>query len=156
MTNKLCFVTIALVAAFAVTGLAIGLEIGVGTEPSVSFAATWDLSPSLTILVSLGAAFGGDVQTGPLNAQAVSYAAGVELRYRIRRFALSSVSPYLGLGAFAQLSGGDMSVLLSSSAGMQIRILPNIYLVGEGSVLMPILDVSGWYWRLKLGVGFRF
>jgi len=148
MTTKLHFVTVVLVVAYAVTGLGMGLEIGVGTEPSVSFAATWDLSPSLALVTSFGVAVGGDVQTA-------TYTVGLEMRYHIR-LASSSVRPYLGLGTSARLSGGDLSVLLSSSAGVQIRMSPNIYLIGEGAVFVPILNVSEWYWRLKLGAGFQF
>ena len=162
MTTKLYFVTAVLVMTYAVAGFGVGLEIGVGTEPSVSFAAVWDLSPSLSLVTTFGVAFGGDVQTGSvtvqtgsLTAQTALYTTGAELRYNVR-LASSFVRPYLGVGAFAQMSSGDISVLLSSSAGMQIRMLPNIYLLGEGSVFVPIFDVSGWYWRLKLGAGFRF
>ena len=146
MTTKLHFVTVVLVGAYAIAGLGMGVEIGVGTEPSVSVAATWDLSPNLAFVTSFGVAFGGGVQTA-------SYTVGVEMRYHIR-LASSSVRPYLGLGASAQMGGGDISVLLTSSAGAQIHISPNIHLFGEGAVFVPVLDVSGWYWRLKLGAGF--
>jgi len=154
MRTTTFLVAVAVVLATAVTGLAVGVEIGVGTEPSVSFAATWDLSPSFTMVTSFGVAFGQGVQTGSSTVQTASYAVGVEMRYRIR-LASSSVRPYLGLGVFAQMGGGDVSVLLASSAGVQIRMLPNIYLFGEGAVFVSILDASGWYWRLKLGAGFR-
>ena len=161
MTTKLYFVTAVLIMACTVAGFGIGLEIGVGTEPSVSFAATWDFSPALSLVTTFGVAFGDvqtgsvTVQTGSSTAQTALYTTGAELRYNVR-LASSLVRPYLGVGAFAQMGGGDISVLLSSSAGMQIRMLPNIYLLGEGSVFVPIFDVSGWYWRLKLGAGFRF
>lgn len=162
MTTKLYFVTVVLVVAYAVTGLGIGLEVGVGTEPSVSFAATWDLSSSLSLATSFGVAFGGGVQTGsstvqtgPSIAQTALYTAGVEMRYHIR-LASPSFRPYLGLGAFARIGDGDISVLLSSSAGVQFRMSPNIYLLGEGAVFVPILNVSEWYWRVKLAAGFRF
>ena len=155
MTTKLYFVMVVLVAVYAVTGLGIGLEIGVGTEPSVSFAATWDLSPSLSLLSSFGVAFGGGVQTGSSGAETALYTTGAELRYHFR-LASSFVRPYLGLGAFAQMGDGDISVLLSPSAGVQFSMLPNIYLLGEGAVFVPILNASEWYWRVKLGAGFRF
>ena len=155
MTTKLYLVTAVLVVAYAMTGLGVGLEIGVGTGPSVSFAATWDLSPNLALVTSFGVVFGGRVQTGSSTVQTASYTVGVEMRYYIR-LASPSIRPYLGLGAFAQIGGGNVSVLLASSAGVQIRMLPNIYLFGEGVVFVPILDVSEWYWRLKLGAAFRF
>lgn len=155
MTTRLYLVTVVLVVACAMTGLGMGLEVSVGTGPSVSFGATWDLSPNLTLVTSFGVAFGGRVQTGSSTVQSTSYTVGVELRYHVR-LASPSIRPYLGFGAFVRMSGGDVSVLLASSAGVQVRMSPNIYLFGEGAVFVPILDVSGWYWRLKLGVGFRF
>lgn len=147
-------VAVAIVLATAVTGLALGVEIGVGTEPSVSFAATWEFSPNFAMVASFGVAFGRGVQTGSSTVQTASYTVGVEARYNIR-IAMSAVRPYLGLGAYVRMGSGDVSVLVSSSAGVQIRILPNVYLFGEGAALVPVLDVSGWYWRLELGAGFR-
>ena len=154
MRTTTILVAVAFVVATAVTGLAVGVEIGVGTEPSVSFAATWDFSPSFTVVTSFGVAFGQGVQTGSSTLQTASYTVGVEARYNIR-FATPAVRPYLGLGAYMQMRGGGVSVLVSSSAGVQIRMLPNVYLFGEGAAFVPILDASGWYWRLKLGAGFR-
>jgi hypothetical protein len=155
MKTKTLFVAVALVLATASAGLAVGVEIGVGTEPSISFAATWDISPSFTMVTSFGLAFGQGVQTGSITLQTASYTIGIEARYNIP-FATSAVRSYLGLGAFMHVDNGDISFLASSSAGVHIRMLPNVYLFGEGALFMPVLDVSGWYWRLKLGVGFLF
>lgn len=154
MTTKTLLVAVAFVLASVLTGWAVGVEIGVGTEPSISFAATWDLAPGFTMATSLGLAFGQGVQTGSITLQTASYTIGVEARYNIP-FATSAVRSYLGLGAFAQMGNGDILVLASTSAGVHIRMLPNVYLFGEGALFVPILDVSEWYWRLKLGVGFR-
>ena len=142
-------------AAAVVTGSAVGVEIGVGTEPSVSFAATWDLSPHLAVVTSFGAVFGhGGVQTASSTLQTASYTVGVEVRYSIR-FATSVLRPYLAVGVYAHLGNGETSVKVSSSLGVQIHMLPNVYLYSEGAVLVPILDSSGWTWRLKIGAGFR-
>jgi len=154
MRTKILLVVVASVLATAGAGLAVGVEIGVGTGPSVSLAATWELSPSFTMVTSFGVGFGQGVQTGSWALQTASYTIGVEARYNFGS-AASAVRSYLGLGMFFGVEGGDVSVLMSSSAGVQIRVLPNVYLFGEGAVFVPILDVSGWYWRLKLGVGLR-
>jgi hypothetical protein len=155
MRTKILVMTAVLVLASAATGLAVGGEIGVGTEPSVSFAATWDLSPSFAVVTSFGAVFWRGVQTGSSTLPSTSYTVGVEARYEIR-FLASAVRPYLGLGALAQTGSEGMSAVLSSTVGAQVRMLRNIFLFGEGSALLPVLDASSWYWRFKLGIGFRF
>jgi hypothetical protein len=154
MRTKTLLVAVAFVTATALAGMAVGVEIAIGTEPPISFAATWDLSPSLTMVTSLGVAFGRGAQTGSLTLQTASYTIGVEIRYNVP-FGMPAVRSYLGLGAYMQMASGDVSVLVSSSAGVQILMLPNVYLFGEGAAIVPVLDVSGWYWRLKLGIGFR-
>lgn len=141
--------------ATAAAASAADLEIGVGTEPSVSLAAVWDLSPSLSVAVSFGAVFGNGVQTGSFTLQTASYILGVEARYNVR-LATPIVEPYLGLGAFVRAQGGAAEVLMSSSVGARIRVLPNIWLIGEGTAFVPIFDIAEWTWRLKLAVGFRF
>jgi len=154
MRTKILLVGVMVVAAAVVTGSAVGVEIGVGTEPSVSFAATWDLSPHLAVVTSFGAIFGHGVQTASSTLQTASYTVGVEVRYSVR-FATSILRPYLAVGVYAYLGNGETSVKVSSSLGVQIQMLPNVYLYSEGAVLVPILDSSGWTWRLEIGVGFR-
>jgi hypothetical protein len=156
MKTKIVLVAALASLAVAMSGHAVGVEIGVGTEPSINLAATWELSQSLTLVTSLGVAFGGGgVQTGSLTVQTPSYTIGMELRYTIR-FATPIVLPYLGLGAQIEFSDDGVVGMVSSSAGVQIRVLQNVYVLGEGAAFVPIFDAAGWYWRLKLGVGFGF
>jgi len=156
MKTRIIVVAATAIMAIAVSGLAIGIELGVGTEPSINLAASWDLTESLSLLTTLGVAFGGGgVQTGPVTLQTPSYTIGMEIRYRIR-FATPIVRPYLGLGAQLVFGDGGVSGMLSSSVGVQIRVLSNVYVSGEGAAFVPIFDAATWYWRLKLGVGFRF
>jgi len=153
MKTKIALAAICVVCAAVVVGQAVGVEIGVGTEPSVSLAATWEISPSFTLVTSFGVAFGGGVQTGSLNLQTASYTICVEARYNIR-FETPIVLPYFGLGAQLAIGNGGVSGEVLSTVGVQVRALRNVYLLGEATVLVPILDVAEWYWRLKLGVGF--
>jgi len=152
-TRVLTIVAAMIVSSFAV-GAASGVEIGVGTDPSVSFTATWDVSPSFTLALSLGAVFAQGTQTGSFTVQSASYTIGVEARYMIE-LATPLVRPYLGFGAYLELTDGDTSMLMSSSVGVQVRMLPGIYLFSEGTAVVTILDPTEWFVRLKLGVGFR-
>lgn len=154
MKAKIVLTVVSLVWVTAVMAQAVGVEVGVGTEPSISFAAAWEISPSLAVVTSFGAAFGGGVQTGSATVQTASYTVGVEIRYSIR-LATPSVRPYLGLGALLAIGDGEVSGLVTSSAGVQVYLLRNVYLSGEAGVLVPILDLTGWFWRLKIGIGFR-
>jgi len=155
MKTRTFLLAVAIVCAVAISGLGFGLEVGVGTEPSISFAATWDISPSFTAVTSLGALFGGSVQTGSLTVQTMSYTLGVEFRYRAQFQALP-IAPYLGIGAFLEFGGGDTALLMASALGMQVNPLPHVHVFVEGAALVPIHDASRWSARLKLGFGYRF
>jgi len=155
MKAKIVLAVVSLVWVTAVMGQALGVEIGVGTEPSVSLAATWEISPGLTLVTSLGATFGGGVQTGSATVQTASYTIGVELRYNIR-LATPIVQPYLGLGVLLRIGDGQLSGVASSLVGVRVRLLPSVYVFSEATALVPILDPAAWSWRLKLGVGFQF
>jgi len=156
MKTRIMVVAAMAIVAIATSGVAIGIELGVGTEPSINLAASWELSESLSLLTTLGVSFGGGaVQTGSVTLQTPSYTIGMEIRYRIR-LASPIVRPYLGLGVQLALADGGVSGMLSSSAGMQIRVLSNVYVSGEGAAFVPIFDAAAWYWRLRLGIGFRF
>ena len=156
MKTKIMVVAAMAIVTIAVSGFTMGIELGVGTEPSINVAASWDLTESLSLLTTLGVVFGGGgVQTGPVTLQTPSYTIGMEIRYTIR-LATPIVRPYLGLGAQLVLADGGVSGMLSSSMGVRIRVLSNVYVSGEGGALVPIFDVAAWYWRLRLGVGFRF
>ena len=154
-TTRILVIVTALIASAAVVGAASGVEIGAGTEPSISFAVTWDVSPSFTVALSLGAIFEQGTQTGSFTVQSASYTVGLEARYVIQ-LATPLVRPYLGFGAYLQMGDAGTSMLMSSSIGVQVRMLPGIYLFSEGTAIVPILDPTAWFWRLKLGVGFRF
>ncbi len=154
-TTRILFIVAAVVISSVTVAVASGVEIGFGTEPSVSFAVTWDVSPSFTIALSLGAVFDQGTQTGSFTVQSASYTIGLEARYVVV-LATPLVRPYLGFGAYLQMGDAGTSMLMASTIGVRVRMLPGIYLFSEGTAIVPILDPTAWSWRLKLGVGFRF
>ena len=154
MRTRTLLLAVAIACAVAVSSLAFGFEVGVGTEPSISFAATWEISPSFTVVTSLGAVFGGAVQTGSSTIQTMSYTLGVELRYRMH-FETLPIVPYFGMGAFLEFGGGNTALLMAPTLGVQINLLPGVHVFVEGAALIPIHDASRWSARLKLGFGYR-
>lgn len=142
------------VAVVAAGGMAANVEVGLGTGPSISLAATWDLSPNLVVGASFAVSYGSGLsQTPSLTLQTPSYTVGVFARFQFR-FPASPISPYFGAGIQVRLYEADISTMLTFMSGVRIDVTSNFYVLGEGTLIIPIADVTGWMWRIWLKAGF--
>lgn len=155
MARRVLGITALLVIAVVTAGgAAANLEVGVGTGPSVSLASTWDLSPNLVLGASFAVSYGSGLsQTVSVTLQTPSYTVGIFLRFQFR-FPASPISPYFGAGVQFHFHGTDISTMLTFMSGVRIDVTPNFYVLGEGTLLVPIGDVAGWSWRIWLKAGF--
>jgi hypothetical protein len=149
--------TLLVIAVVAVGGAAANLEVGLGTGPSVSLALSWDLSSNLVLGTSFVMSFGpGLGQAGLATLQTPSYTAGIFARFQFRS-RVSPISPYVGAGA--QLGfhyGRDISTMLTFMSGVRVDVTPNLYILGEGTLIIQIADIVSLRWRIWLKAGLVF
>jgi hypothetical protein len=155
MKKRVLLVLATLVIIPTLVGMAIDLEARIGTGPSVMVTAAWDISSNLSIATSLLASgFGGAVQTGSANVQTSSFAVNVRASYSLLP-ETSRIRPYLGIGGNLEFRGGSVVPFLEATLGICAKMTPSIYLLGEASTYFRIPDIADWYWRARLGIGFR-
>ena len=157
MVRRVLGMTALLVAAVvAAGGMAANLEVGLGTGPSVSIASTWDVSPNLVLGASFAVSYGSGLsQTPSLTLQTPSYTVDIFARFQFR-FPASPISPYFGAGIQFRLYESDISTMLTFMSGFRIDVTSNFYVLGEGTLIIPIVDVASWSWRIWLKAGFVF
>jgi len=155
MRTKTALIACVLLWVLPASGLAIGFEFTAGTEPSICASTSWILTPSLSLLTSIGYVFGSATQTGSTTVQTASFNIGAQMRYHVP-VGDFPVRPYLGAGASLALGGGRATLLLEPSLGMHIRLSSIGYVVAEASALVPIHSISSWRPRIEFGFGFTF
>jgi hypothetical protein len=147
---------ILVIAVVTAGGMAANLEVGVGTGPAVSLATTWDLSPNLVLGASFVVSYGsGLTQTLSVTLQTPSYTVGVFARFQFRLPA-SPISPYFGAAVQFRLYERVTSTVLTLMSGVRIDVNPNFYVLGEGTLIVPIVDIANWNWRIWFKAGFVF
>jgi len=155
MKKNVVLLFVVLVAIPVFSSMAIDLDARIGTGPSAMIVASWDISSNLSIGASFGAVFSGAVQTGSATVQTPSYTAGIRATYSFLP-GTSRIKPYVAIGGTLDFGGGTVFPLLETTLGIRAEVTPNIYLLGEASAYFRITDISDWYWRARLGIGFHF
>jgi len=139
--------------AMAVPSLGTSVEARLGTGPSVSILADWSVTRWLDVGASLGVRFGDGVQTPPMVVQTPSVTVGLHARVTFAD-PDSSLVPYLGLGTELSFRGGEISGRAQFAGGLRVRVASNLYVLGEGSLAVPIWGPGQR--RVVLIVGIRY
>ena len=155
MKKKVLLMVAILLVLPAFTCMALDLEARIGTGPSAMVTAAWDISPYLSVAATFGiSGFGGAVQTGSITVQTRSYTINMRTIYSFP-LGTSSLKPYLAIGANLEFADGTLLPFLETTIGVRTNLTSSIYLLGEVSSCINILDIADSYWRARLGIGFH-
>lgn len=144
-----------LVFSASFVGEATTVEAKIGTEPSLTVLVGWDVSPNLSLAVSLGFYFGGwGIQTDSTMLQTPPFTIGLGARYQIGG-PEDALTPYLGVGGHISFQGAQTKAFLEALLGVRFRLSKSFYLLGEVCWWVPVPNVADWHWSLRLGAGVR-
>jgi len=133
-------------------GQATSLEtkVGIDSSSNVSFAfqAEADVSSSMSIAFVVETSLAGIGAT-----QTSSTSIGLRGKWYLASKDAQFV-PYLGFGGHMKMEGTTTTYLIETFAGARVNLTPNVYLLGEGAIFMPIADPANYYWKFYTGLGF--
>ncbi len=146
------YVLLALVAAPCA---ATAIELRVGTEPSVTVLGDWAVSERLSLGISLGMVFGEAGQTPSLTLQTPSVTLAVHARMSFADPG-AVVVPYLGVAGVGRIQGGQVAVSGQLSAGLRMRVMSGVQLLGEGVLAVPITGPGRTRFAVHAGIRITF
>lgn len=139
----------------ALPTLGAGVEMRVGTGPSLSILADWQATRWLDLGVSLGVGFGHQVQTPAMVVQTPSVTAGVHARITFAQD-VRSVVPYVDMGFLLEFQRPAISGMAQFAGGLRVRITSNLYLLGEAALIVPVLGPGDQRFSVLGGIRYRF
>jgi len=133
-------------------GQATSLEtkVGIDSSSNLSFAfqAEADVSSSMSIAFVVETSLAGIGAT-----QTSSTSIGLRGKWYLASKDAQFV-PYLGFGGHMKMEGTTTTYLIETFAGARVNLTPNVYLLGEGAIFIPIADPTAYYWKFYTGLGF--
>jgi len=133
-------------------GQATSLEakVGIDSSSNLSFAfqAEADISSSMSIAFVVETSLAGIGAT-----QTSSTSIGLRGKWYLASKDAPFV-PYLGFGGHMKMEGTTTTLLIETLAGARVNLTPNLYLLGEGAIFMPIAEPTAYYWKFYAGLGF--